>query len=136
LLVLVGCSAISIFNADDRPNLLFVVADDQAEWAMGCSGHKDAKTPNMDRMAREGVRLTNCFTPTPVCSPSRVAILTSRYKTPGQFEPARRPNRIQTSGSIDSSQKMSKINCRRQVLVSEIQASQAETARKLMNRKW
>ena len=81
LLVLVGCSAVSIAHADDRPNLLFIVADDQAEWAMGCSGHKEAKTPNMDRLAREGVRLTNCFTPTPVCSPSRVAILTSRYGT-------------------------------------------------------
>ena len=48
---------------------------------MGCSGNKEAKTPNMDRLARDGVRLTNCFTPTPVCSPSRVAILTSRYGT-------------------------------------------------------
>ena len=81
LLVLVGCSAVSIVNADDRPNLLFIVADDQAEWTMGCSDNKEAKTPNMDRLAREGVRLTNCFTPTPVCSPSRVAILTSRYGT-------------------------------------------------------
>lgn len=67
--------------ADDRPNLLFVVADDQAEWVMGCAGYREARTPNMDRLAREGVRLTNCFTPTPVCSPSRVAILTSRYGT-------------------------------------------------------
>ena len=57
------------------------MADDQAEWAMGCSGNQQAKTPNMDRLAREGVRLTNCFTPTPVCSPSRVAILASRYGT-------------------------------------------------------
>ena len=81
LLVLAGCSAVSVVHADDRPNLLFIVADDQAEWAMGCSGHKEAKTPNMDRLAREGVRLTNCFTPTPVCSPSRVAILTSRCGT-------------------------------------------------------
>src|SRR5690349_8069515 len=64
-----------------RPNILFIVTDDQAEWAMSCSGHPDAKTPNLDRIAREGVRLTNCFTPTPVCSPSRVAILTSRYGT-------------------------------------------------------
>ena len=81
LLVLVGFSAVSIVHADDRPNLLFIVADDQAEWAMGCSGHQEAKTPHMDRLAREGVRLTNCFTPTPVCSPSRVAILTSRFGT-------------------------------------------------------
>lgn len=64
-----------------RPNVLFIVADDQAEWAMSCSGHPEAKTPNLDRIAREGVRLTNCFTPTPVCSPSRVSILTSRYGT-------------------------------------------------------
>ena len=64
-----------------RPNILFIVTDDQAEWAMSCSGHPDAKTPNLDRIAREGVRLTNCFTPTPVCSPSRVAILASRYGT-------------------------------------------------------
>ena len=71
----------SLVHADDRPNLLFVVADDQAEWAMGCSGCKEARTPHMDRLSREGVRLTNCFTPTPVCSPSRVAILTSRYGT-------------------------------------------------------
>ena len=64
-----------------KPNILFIVTDDQAEWAMSCSGHPEAKTPHMDRIAREGVRLTNCFTPTPVCSPSRVAILTSRYGT-------------------------------------------------------
>ncbi|MFM9960040.1 MAG: sulfatase [Planctomycetaceae bacterium] len=64
-----------------RPNVLFIVTDDQAEWAMSCSGHPDAKTPHLDRIAREGVRLTNCFTPTPVCSPSRVAILASRYGT-------------------------------------------------------
>lgn len=81
VLTLICSSSASITNADDRPNLLFIVADDQAEWVMGCSGNKDAKTPNMDRLAREGVRLTNCFTPTPVCSPSRVAILASRYGT-------------------------------------------------------
>lgn len=74
-------SSISLAADAARPNILFIVADDQAEWAMSCSGHPEAKTPNMDRIAREGVRLTNCFTPTPVCSPSRVSILTSRYGT-------------------------------------------------------
>ncbi len=64
-----------------RPNVLFIVADDHAEWALGCSGHPNAQTPALDQLAREGVRLTNCFTPTPVCSPSRVSILTSRYGT-------------------------------------------------------
>lgn len=75
------CYLASGTSAADRPNLLFVVADDQAEWVMGCSGYQQARTPNMDRLAREGLRLTNCFTPTPVCSPSRVAILASRYGT-------------------------------------------------------
>ncbi len=37
-----------------RPNILFIVADDQAEWAMSCSGHPELKTPNTDRIAREG----------------------------------------------------------------------------------
>lgn len=74
-------SSLSLAADAARPNILFIVADDQAEWAMSCSGHPEAKTPNMDRIAREGVRLTNCFTPTPVCSPSRVSILTSRYGT-------------------------------------------------------
>lgn len=74
-------SSISFAAETKRPNILFIVADDQAEWAMSCSGHPEAKTPNLDRIAREGVRLTNCFTPTPVCSPSRVSILTSRYGT-------------------------------------------------------
>lgn len=61
------------------PNILFIVTDDQGAWAMGCSGNKDARTPSLDRIAREGVRLTNCFTPTPVCSPARASIMTSRY---------------------------------------------------------
>ena len=74
-------SSVSIAADAARPNILFIVTDDQAEWAMSCSGHLEAKTPNMDLIAREGVRLTHCFTPTPVCSPSRVSILTSRYGT-------------------------------------------------------
>ncbi|MFO0919334.1 MAG: sulfatase-like hydrolase/transferase [Planctomycetaceae bacterium] len=68
-------------STSDRPNIVFIVADDHAEWALGCSGHPNARTPHLDQLAREGVRLTNCFTPTPVCSPSRVSILTSRYGT-------------------------------------------------------
>ena len=81
LLIASSFSLASVACAAERPNLLFIVADDQAEWVMGCSGHPNARTPNMDRLAKEGVRLTNCFTPTPVCSPSRVAILASRYGT-------------------------------------------------------
>lgn len=62
-----------------RPNIVFIMADDQAPWAIGASGYKQANTPNMDRIAREGARFPNAFTPTPVCSPARASILTSRY---------------------------------------------------------
>jgi uncharacterized sulfatase len=62
-----------------RPNIVFILADDQAPWALGASGHAQAHTPNMDRIAREGARFPNAFTPTPVCSPARASILTSRF---------------------------------------------------------
>lgn len=62
-----------------RPNILFIMTDDQAPWAVGAANNPDARTPNMDRLFREGAYLTNCFTPTPVCSPSRATLMTSRY---------------------------------------------------------
>ena len=61
------------------PNIVFVLTDDQAPWAIGASGNKDAPTPNMDRLAREGAYLRSSFVVTPVCSPSRAALMTSRY---------------------------------------------------------
>ncbi len=65
--------------AANQPNIVFVYTDDQAPWALGASGHPHAKTPNMDRLAREGAYLVNAFTVTPVCSPSRAAMFASRY---------------------------------------------------------
>mgnify|MGYP002834344137 CR=1 FL=1 len=62
-----------------RPNIVFILTDDQAPWAIGVSGNPLAKTPHMDRIAREGVYLPNAYTVTPVCSPSRAALMTSRY---------------------------------------------------------
>jgi len=68
-------------SAHDHPNILFVYTDDQALWAVGESGNEDVHTPNMDRIANEGAYFTNAFVATPVCSPSRVELLTSRYGT-------------------------------------------------------
>lgn len=64
-----------------RPNIIFIQTDDQAAWALGASGNRDAYTPNLDRFFREGAYLKNAFVVTPVCSPSRVSLLTSRYGT-------------------------------------------------------
>ncbi len=66
---------------DGRPNIVFLYADDQAAWAVGATGHRQARTPALDRLHREGVRLSNAFTTTPVCSPSRAGLLTARHGT-------------------------------------------------------
>ncbi len=62
-----------------QPNILFVYTDDQAGWALGMSGHPHASTPAMDKLFRSGAYLPNSFTVTPVCTPSRASLLTSRY---------------------------------------------------------
>lgn len=64
-----------------RYNIVSIVTDDQAQWSVGAYGNRDAITPNMDRLAREGARFTNAFVTTPVCSPSRVAFLSGLYGT-------------------------------------------------------
>ena len=63
----------------EQPNILFVYTDDQAGWALGLSGHAHASTPNMDKLCRSGAYLPNSFTVTPVCTPSRASLITSRY---------------------------------------------------------
>ena len=68
-------------SAGGRPNLLFIVTDDQAHWSLGSYGNADARTPHLDRLAREGVRFSRVFTPSPVCSPSRATMLSGRYGT-------------------------------------------------------
>ena len=62
----------------DQPNLLFVLTDDQGAWAMGCAGNAEIRSPNLDRLAREGFRFDNFFCTSPVCSPARASILTGR----------------------------------------------------------
>jgi choline-sulfatase len=65
----------------DRPNILFIYTDDQAPWAMSLAGQDQLHTPHMDRIGQEGAYFSNFFTPTPVCSPARASLLTSRYGT-------------------------------------------------------
>ncbi len=61
------------------PNILLIVSDDQGFHDLGCYGGTEIKTPNMDRLAREGVRLTNFYVTWPACTPSRGSLLTGRY---------------------------------------------------------
>src|SRR5690606_35960779 len=60
------------------PNVLIIMADDLAAWMVGCYGNPEIRTPNIDEMARAGLRFINSFCATPVCSPSRATFFTGR----------------------------------------------------------
>jgi len=59
-----------------KPNVVFILSDDQGIWALGCYGNKEIKTPNLDRLAASGIRFNNFYCVSPVCSPARASILT------------------------------------------------------------
>ena len=61
-----------------RPNIVFVLTDDQGCWTMGCAGNREIRTPNLDRLAATGTRFENFFCASPVCSPARASLLTGR----------------------------------------------------------
>lgn len=65
--------------ADPRPNVIFILADDLGWGDLGCYGNKIIKTPNLDRMAKEGMLLTHFYVNGSVCSPSRCAFFTGQY---------------------------------------------------------
>jgi arylsulfatase A-like enzyme len=67
------------FAADSRPNILFIMSDDHAAHAISAYGSRVNQTPNIDRLAREGLRFNNCFAVNSICSPSRATILTGKY---------------------------------------------------------
>ncbi|NQU22702.1 MAG: sulfatase [Candidatus Nealsonbacteria bacterium] len=82
--VLLPCGVGGAVAADvkGKPNIVFIMADDHTSQAWGCYGSRlaaFAKTPNIDRLAREGARLTNCFCTNSICVPSRASILTGQY---------------------------------------------------------
>src|SRR2546422_1477683 len=63
-----------------KPNVVLVIMDDMGYGDLGSYGATDAKTPNLDRLAREGVRLTDAYANGPVCSPTRAALISGRYQ--------------------------------------------------------
>lgn len=65
-------------RADERPNVVVFLADDLGWGDLGCYGHPRIQTPNLDAFAKQGVRATQCYSASAVCSPSRSAILTGR----------------------------------------------------------
>jgi arylsulfatase A-like enzyme len=78
-----GCASISKRltgnGAGSPPNIVLIVSDDQGYHDLGCYGGTEVKTPNLDRLAAGGVRLTNFYVTWPACTPSRGSLLTGRY---------------------------------------------------------
>jgi len=70
----------SVFSQESRPNIIFILTDDQRWDALGFSGNSLIHTPEMDRLAAEGVFFENAFVTTPICAASRASILTGTYE--------------------------------------------------------
>src|SRR5436190_17430966 len=74
---------VEVGKAAERPNVVIIYADDLGYGDLGCFGNTKFKTPNLDRMAAEGARLTNFYSVCPYCAPSRFGLLTGRYPNRG-----------------------------------------------------
>lgn len=67
-----------------KPNILFILIDDMGWMDLGCQGNKNLHTPNIDTLAKSGIRFTDAYAPAPVCSPTRAAIMTGQ--TPARLQ--------------------------------------------------
>lgn len=69
-----------VTKADEPPNILFILADDLGYGDLGCYGATDLSTPNLDQLAKDGVRFTSYYANGAICSPTRAAFVTGRYQ--------------------------------------------------------
>jgi len=95
LLLVTGLFGLAaLCDASEKPNVILFLADDLGYRDLGCYGHPIIQMPNIDALARQGVRLTDCHSAGTVCSPSRASLLTGRtpyrvgfYTITGQARP-------------------------------------------------
>src|SRR3954469_4070949 len=79
LFVQVALFVSSVFAAERPPNIVFILADDWGWGDLSCHGHKNYRTPNIDRLAAQGINFHNFCVCNPVCSPSRTAAMTGHF---------------------------------------------------------
>jgi arylsulfatase A-like enzyme len=79
LVLALVAATLSAAEAPPRPNIIFILADDAGWGDFGCYGQKKIRTPNVDRLAAEGMRFTNFYCGNAVCAPSRCALLTGLH---------------------------------------------------------
>jgi hypothetical protein len=82
--------------ADERPNVVFILTDNQGAWTLGCYGNDEIATPHIDRLADEGVLMTRAFASNPVCSPTRATFLTGLLPSQHGVHCFLRAGRLQT----------------------------------------
>lgn len=75
-LLSISCSPLPALAEPKKPNVVFILTDNQGAWTLGCYGNPDIKTPHIDRLAAEGLRFTRALSSNPVCSPTRATFLT------------------------------------------------------------
>jgi arylsulfatase A-like enzyme len=75
LFLLIQC----FYSFGQKPNIVYIFADDLGYGDLSCYGAKDINTPNIDQIAKEGIKFTEFYSASSVCSPSRAALLTGRY---------------------------------------------------------
>jgi arylsulfatase A len=80
LLLSLSCSALALAQSARKPNIIFILSDDMGYADIGSYGARDIRTPHLDRLAREGVKLTQCYSNGPVCTPTRAGFVTGRYQ--------------------------------------------------------
>lgn len=71
---------LNFIQAQERPNIIFILTDDQQYGLMGCDGNTIVQTPNIDKLADEGILFTNAHITSAICTPSRISILLSQYE--------------------------------------------------------
>ena len=82
LIALLVCVSWSALAAEaHKPNLLLFYADDLGYHELGCYGNQDFRSPNIDSIAKNGIRFTQGYVSAPLCSPSRAGLMTGRYQT-------------------------------------------------------
>jgi len=77
--VIAGCASSDDKKSRRKPNIVFILADDQGWHQLGCYGSDFYETPNIDRLAAEGMKFTDAYAACPVCSPTRASIMTGKY---------------------------------------------------------
>jgi len=98
-------------------NVLFILADDMGAWALGCAGNQDIQTPHLDRLAADGMRFSNAFCVSPVCSPARASLMTGKMPSQhGVLDWIRRGNSSSESEDGQLIEYLAKERCYTEIL--------------------